>query len=232
MPYKKWTDDDLKDAVKNSVTKSEVIKKLRLSTNSSGNFQTISKYIKKLNLDISHFKSEIFGSPKKERQLSEILIIDSDYTNTSSLKKKLIKHNLLVNKCYNENCGILDWHGELLSLHLDHINGDNSDNRIENLRLLCPNCHSLTITYCRGANRQSKRTCTDCGQPVTKKGNRCIKCNGLSHLGKNLKIIWPDSQILQQMVNEFGYKETGRQLGVTDNTVRKRLKNHPIFSLK
>ena len=80
MGYKDWTDEDLKVAVQTSTTKSEVIKKLGLSTNSSGNFQTIDKYIKKYNLDISHFKSIVYGSgqrPGIEINIEDVLIENS-----------------------------------------------------------------------------------------------------------------------------------------------------------
>lgn len=53
-------------------------------------------------------------------------------------------------------CGISEWRGRRLVLHLDHINGINNDNRFENLRLLCPNCHSQTDTYGRKASRASE----------------------------------------------------------------------------
>lgn len=85
-------------------------------------------------------KNEIFT-------LDEILVKDSKYTNMSSLKKRVLKSNLIEYKC--AICGISEWMNKELILQLDHINGDNRDNRISNLRLLCPNCHSQTETYCR-----------------------------------------------------------------------------------
>lgn len=154
MPYKKWTDEELILAVKNNDTKADVLKQIGLKSKNSGNYQTIDLAIKRLNLDISHFKEVLYGnSHHKEWNIKDILIENSPYTSTQNLKKKLLKLGLLQNKCYNEHCGILEWHGVKLSLQLDHINGTRSDNRIENLRLLCPNCHSLTPTFCRGSNR-------------------------------------------------------------------------------
>ena len=85
-------------------------------------------------------KNEIFT-------LDEILVKDSKYTNMSSLKKRVLKNNLIEYKC--AICGISEWMNKKLILQLDHINGDNRDNRISNLRLLCPNCHSQTETYCK-----------------------------------------------------------------------------------
>ena len=67
------------------------------------------------------------------------------------LKERLVKEKYLEYKC--AECGITEWNGKPLSLHLDHINGINNDHRIENLRFLCPNCHSQTNTYA-GKNKK------------------------------------------------------------------------------
>jgi len=61
-----------------------------------------------------------------------------------------------VKKYICEKCGIVEWQGKLIRFHLDHINGNHTDNTVENLRLLCPNCHSQTDTYCRGSTRKKQ----------------------------------------------------------------------------
>lgn len=81
-----------------------------------------------------------------KRSLSELLVENSPHKSSYSLKKKLIDEGLLEDKCLH--CGILPFYnGKPLSLDLDHINGNHSDNRIENLRVLCPNCHRQTPTF-------------------------------------------------------------------------------------
>lgn len=83
----------------------------------------------------------------------ESLLVSDRAVSTGHLKGRLRKAGLLSKIC--EECGIASWNGKPLSLQLDHINGNNKDNRLENIRMLCPNCHSLTPTYCR--SRASKK---------------------------------------------------------------------------
>jgi HNH endonuclease len=77
--------------------------------------------------------------------LEKLLVADRGKTARTHLKAKLIKQGLLKKEC--AICGITEWMGKPLAFDLDHINGVNNDNRLENLRLLCPNCHSQTETH-------------------------------------------------------------------------------------
>lgn len=91
------------------------------------------------------------NSPGIKIPLSEILVKHSTYLNTSSLKKRLWSAGIKKKKC--EYCGIESWVGKPAPLSLDHINGNRFDNRIENLRILCYNCHGLTDTFA-GRNKK------------------------------------------------------------------------------
>lgn len=145
-------DENIEAIVKSSFTYQEVMTKLGYRCKGGGVFRALKNRLVKLNIDTSHFKGKAHGtSPTAKRTLDLILVENSDYMNLYSLKKRLIKENVLEYKC--ELCGINEWLGEKLTLHLDHKNGTNIDNRKENLRFLCPNCHSQTDTY---AGRNNK----------------------------------------------------------------------------
>ena len=140
------SDLDFIKIVKNANTYSDCLRALGLGTKGGSSTDILKRRITELECDISHFGT---STEKRNYQakydLDEILIDNSTYANLSCLKNRLIKENRLEYKC--SKCGISDWQGLPLSLHLDHKNGKNNDHRIENLRFLCPNCHSQTDTY-------------------------------------------------------------------------------------
>lgn len=141
-----WNDDDLILAIKNSETKAEVIRKLGLAVR-PGNYETIDKYIKKLNLDVSHFSGRGHGKPQSPNISIENLLVENSFSTRARVKRRVLKENLIQNKC--QICGIQDtWQNKPIVLVLDHINGINNDHRLENLRMLCPNCNSQTNTFC------------------------------------------------------------------------------------
>ena len=153
----KHTKEEFEEAVETSYSIRQVLKKLDLVP-AGGNYKEFHKKVSMWDVDISHFTGQSSNKGKSHyrprRDLSEVLVENSNYSKTSTLRKRLIKEGYLKNKC--SGCGIDSWLGEHLTLQLDHINGTNNDNRIENLRILCPNCHAQTPTYC-GKNKIRKR---------------------------------------------------------------------------
>jgi len=125
---------------------------------------------------------------------------------------------------------------------LDHINGVNNDNRIENLRIVCPNCNAGLDTHCRGYKGikiddkyknikiddkyknikidDSKIKYCDCGKIIKKSSSNCKKCNEI----KQRKVERPSVEQLKKDVEELGYRGTGRKYNVSDNTIRKWIK--------
>lgn len=148
------SDDDFVALVKNSFSNSDVLRSLGLSTNGGTSVKILKRRIADLGCDTSHYKTIKKGSPKYT--LEQVLVVNSSYCNIRSLKKRLISSGLLEYIC--SSCGNRgEWLGSKLSLQLDHVNGISDDHRIENLRLLCPNCHSQTDTYA-GKNAARQKT--------------------------------------------------------------------------
>ena len=140
---------------------------------------------------------------------------------THRLKEKLLHEGIKDYQC--EGCGLTEWQGQPIPIELDHIDGDPSNNNLDNLRILCPNCHAQTPTH---AGKNIKRTTPkkrffcECGKEISKEATTCKSC-----VPKPSKIDWPDLEMLQEMVERDGYSATGRTLGVSDNAVRKHIQN-------
>jgi 5-methylcytosine-specific restriction endonuclease McrA len=154
---RKWTEDSLKKAVISSTSIRQVLNKIGL-IEAGGNYSQIKKYIKEINIDTRHFKGKgwnkgLTGIGIPRISLENVLVKNSDFQ-SFKLKKRLFLAGLKNKKC--EECGWskLSEDGRI-PLELDHINGDHMDNRLENLRILCPNCHSLKPTH-RGRNKRKQ----------------------------------------------------------------------------
>lgn len=146
-----YTVEQLIEAVKSSTSIAQVLTKLKIRP-AGGNYATIKRRIDSHGIDISHFDGQAWArganlGPKKP--LTDYLVDGSVSANSSSLRKRLIAEEVFEHKC--SSCNLSEWLGQPISLELEHINGRHTDNRIENLTLLCPNCHAFTPTY-RGRN--------------------------------------------------------------------------------
>lgn len=146
----KVSDEELKTAVKNSTSIRQTLISLNLNETGTA-YRVFKRRVETLGIDTSHFTGKGYLKGKTHNwatktPLKNILVKKSSY-GTSYLKKRLLDEGLLEYKCYGVGCGITDWLDKPIVLQLDHINGDPEDHRIENLRLLCPNCHSQTETF-------------------------------------------------------------------------------------
>lgn len=147
------SDEEFRQLIAESDSYSDCLRGLGLGTSGGSSTDILKRRIRELNCSTEHFgtKSKI-KSPNIRYPLEEILIENSNYTSIARLKNRLIKENKIEYKC--AICGINEWQGKPLVLQLDHINGINNDHRLENLRFLCPNCHSQTLTF-SGRNKKS-----------------------------------------------------------------------------
>ena len=155
---RRWTVAQLKENVAKSLSLRQVLAGLGLRP-TGGNYDQLKKYISELGLKTNHFKGKAWnkglrgiGIPRLD--LKNILVRGSSYQ-SFKLKKRLFAAGLKPKHCEECKWAVSTEDG-YLPLELDHINGDRHDNRIENLRVLCPNCHSLKPTH-RGRNRKNAR---------------------------------------------------------------------------
>lgn len=157
MKPRKWAIHDLRKAVKESTSIRSVIRKLGLVP-AGGNYSQIHKYLERYKINHNHFKGAAWNKGMKGmsfyRQPLEEVLRKGSNCQSFKLKKRLFFAGIKKPKC--ELCGWDEMNKDgYQPLELDHVNGDSSDNRLENLRILCPNCHSLQPTH-RGRNMRKR----------------------------------------------------------------------------
>jgi len=220
--------EEFKKAVEESYSIAQALTKLGLSPK-GGNYRVFKKFKKLYEIDTSHFTGQGHLKGKTHNfntiPLSEILVKNYEYS-SNRLRKRLISEGLKQHKC--ECCKLTKWLGELIPLELDHIDGDHCNNTLENLKILCPNCHAKTPTY-RGKNKKNKNSETT----STKKVYNCSFCQielktrcktGLckSCFSKSQrKVKRPSKEQLIKEIQESSYLTVSRKYGVSDNAIRK-----------
>lgn len=246
MGSTKYTKEILSEAVASSTSISDVLRYFGLQLAGGTHFH-ISKKIREYEIDTSHFTGRAWSKGVKfppKRPTEEVLVILPAGSHRPK-RQTLLRCMLESGMEYSCVCGLKDeWQGQPITLEIDHISGDWLDNRIENLRFLCPNCHSqqkyTNVPY-KYRNREPKtsersgstlgrtrksspeRKCLDCSSSISSAATRCKSCAKTS-LGT--KINWPPVEELLDMLDETNYTVVARQLGVSDNAIRKHIKNH------
>jgi hypothetical protein len=235
MPRKlKYTKEQLAIAVANSTCLFQALQKVFLNPR-SGHYPGIKKRIKEWNIDTSHFVVSRGGGWNRGQEcgarwgrripLEEILVENSTYVNNVTLKRRLLKFGLKQHKC--EVCGMgAEWNGKSLVLQLDHINGIHSDNRIENLRIICPNCHTQTSTFCSRNRKTRIDNYCGCGNKIGLKSKTCVSCR--AKISRKTKIAWPEPTVLEEWLWREPAQKIAKQLGIGETAVRKFCTKHGI----
>ena len=178
---RKWSDEQLREAVAANTNLTDVLRDLGLRV-AGGNHKNVKYWIDFYELDTSHFSNE---KQISLLHLNRVKLKQEDVLCASSLaSRNTVKRwarKLLPYRC---ECGNDGWHnGKPLVLQIDHINGVSDDHRLENLRWMCPNCHSQTDTFAGKSafdkNVRYGQKCRDCGEKIGATRARCRPCENL-----------------------------------------------------
>ena len=205
----KLSDEQFVELLKKSSTISEVLFKLGYTVKgNSWGYSQVKRRMDDLNLDHSIFKgkSAIIKTTKLNNIKKEDILKENCKHQRTVLRRYVIKNNLIPYKC--AICGCTEWQGKTLSLELDHINGINNDNRLENLRFLCPNCHSQTSTY-GSRNQQVNSSEYDIPDDLRKMVEE--KYDEVESVKKVSSILGIRRCVVTKIVNESGQKHSNQK---------------------
>ena len=203
------SDEQFVELLKKSSTISEVLFKLGYTVKgNSWGYSQVKRRMDDLNLDYSIFKgkSAVINTNKLNNVRKEDILKENCKHQRTVLRRYIIKNNLIPYKC--AICGCTEWQGKTLSLELDHINGINNDNRLENLRFLCPNCHSQTSTY-GSRNQQINSSEYDIPDDLRKMVEE--KYNEVKSVKKVSSILGIRRCVVTKIVNESGQKHSNQK---------------------
>lgn len=227
-----YSKEDLQDLLDTSNGYADVLRNMGLNPK-GGNPKTLKRVIVEYNLDTTKLdknrhlfflKCSEKGNMVRHKDIFQYLqkgVRISSY----NLLHKLYKEGLKEKRC--ERCKITEWEGEPISFHLHHKDGDRLNNELENLQVLCPNCHSLTENFAGKATKKAdsekkKYFCIDCGEEISSSGKRCVKCAGKHKQNAEMKELTREK--LKDLIRTTPFTIIGKQFGVSDNAIRKHCK--------
>jgi hypothetical protein len=238
-----FTEEEARTAIADSRSWAESLRRLGYC-HTGANPRTIKKWAGIWGIETGHFdpaaaSTEALRRSNRKFPLSEVLVEGSTYSR-SHLKRRLYAEGLKKPEC--ELCGQDEtWRGKRMSLILDHINGIRTDNRIENLRIVCPNCAATLETHCGGNKRGTPklpalRECALCQRQFSPKywdhrycsrkcGTRARSAAGVPMPARRKVKRPPHRQLLDEVL-EMGYRAVGRKYGVSDTAIRKWLRQY------
>lgn len=229
----KYSPEAVQQIAENCSSIRQLAEQLGYSANGGTTSKTITKYCEYYNISLEHFTN----LPKEQvKRNPENIFIENSTAGQATLRRWYEKGKYTEYKC--AICGQEPfWNGKELTLTLDHINGNNKDDRLENLRWVCPNCDRQLDTFCsKNINydlRKKKKQvfyCKNCGKEISNKATLCSECYSISQR----QVDRPSADELLKIIknNNGNFTAVGKLFGVSDNSIRKWCKayNLPFHS--
>lgn len=233
----RYTEHEARQAIASSLSYAETLRRLELCA-SGGNWLTLRTWAERWEISTDHFDRSASSAALRRAQarpLAEILVAGSPYAR-GSLKKRLWAEGLKDRAC--ELCGQGEfWRGKPIGLIIDHINGVRDDNRLQNLRIVCPNCAATFDTHCGRKNRleRPERPCLRCGAIFRARYPQqryCSRACGVRYERKGKpnpalrRVERPPRDLLLSEIAATSYLAVGRRYGVSDNAIRKWVRQY------
>ena len=213
-----YSDEEFNQIVSQSSSMSEISQKLGYSATSGNSLARIRKRIDELQISTEHFSSM---NKRPILRTEENIFIENSTASQRTLRDWYFKGKYTPYIC--SICGQEPvWQGKELTLILDHINGINKDDRLENLRWVCPNCNQQLDTT-NGKNKKMIKKhyyCVDCGKEISRHSVRCQSCSSKAKIVP-LEEMQVTREELKVMIRTIPFTQIGAKYGVSDNTIRK-----------
>jgi Zn finger protein HypA/HybF involved in hydrogenase expression len=220
-----YTEEDLKLAVIESTSFAQVLVRLG-KTKTGASYQLIQQKIEKLGFDTSHFCKSSHNRLRTKRHYTEVLVDDGkSYRESAKVLRRALTESGREYKCEKcKNNGI--WMNDDIVLEVDHIDGNWQNNTKENLRFMCPNCHSQTSNF---YNKKEQKYC-NCGKPMFRLSTKCHDCSRTEPRLDKRKVERPSAEQLMQDLAELKFwVQIGKKYGVSDNAVRKWARKYKLI---
>jgi ferredoxin len=224
----RYTEQELREVVAGATSLSQVLRHFGLRP-AGGNHRLLRGWLEKWDISTAHFTLEWEAPPRERTPLAAILVEGSTYSR-GHLKRRLYEEGVKERRC--ELCGQgEEWRGVRMALILDHVTGVPNDNRIENLRIVCPDCAATLETHCGRQNRVpgEERACLHCGETFRTRHSRQRYCSRPCTVRApksgprptRRRVERPPYEQLVAEVAATSWSAVGRRYGVSDNAVRK-----------